>query len=503
MIKLTQLFFFLDLGGVERKIVDLVNNLPDEYYQKQIILSHGTGMMAEQLSSSNEVITLPEKHKLVQLIGMLGDREICHVHTTNENPFFLWAANLANVPVIINAIEGSIVSPWSHFSDIEVCESEAVRRHQPRPVRTEIIANGVKIPVSMPMHSTFQKNRRIILTEVRRPDKQLLLSLETSLEKIKSAIPESEGWIIGSDGSDHDGLLYFGKITHVGTFLHHADFLLNLSTHEASSNAVLEAMAHGVIPIVSTIGGNREIVRDGVTGFCIEEQTEEKILGRIIEILEAFRKEPEEFEKIRRRAYHFVCENFSRESMVNQYKRLYHRMLHSPAPRITKPLAPLLDNAATLEIFLDTLELYCFQPDAGIEAMEALSGQELSQPQLAFTQSILAREKLKSGDLQAAHGHITRALEIWPDQFYTALTAGYIFKLIGDIENAAQYFKAAYTADSDHIEAAFGYLECLLAMEQFEEAEQIAQHALKQLPADHALHSSITVLLRHLERQLR
>ncbi len=502
MIKLTQLFFFLDVGGVERKIVDLMNQLPGAEFDKQLILSHGAGMMARQLTPGCEVVVLPEKHKLITLIELLRDREISHIHTTNENPFFLWAASLANCPVIINAIEGSIVSPWSHYTDVEVCESETVRRHQPRPGRTEIIRNGIHVPATLP-DRRLRRAAKPVLIEVKRAGKNMQCSLETSFRQLKAATPDMEAWIIGSEGRDEDGLLYFGKINHVGHFLQHADFLLNLSTHEASSNAVVEAMAHGVIPIVSAIGGNKEIVENGVNGFTIDEHDHGEIVRRITQILDEFKTNPGEYAKIRLRAHAFARKHFPRSKMLDQYEKLYRGMLRSPAPHITKHLSVLLDNTQSSSLFLDMIERYCFHPGAGIEGMSSISAHEISAPQYAFIQTILARENLKHNNLTVAEKQINGALQAWPEAFYTALTGGQLYKALGDLDKAAHCFRMATKADPEHIEASFGYLECLLAMEAFAEAETLAGNILRQLPVNHVMHSTITVLLQHLEKQAR
>jgi glycosyltransferase involved in cell wall biosynthesis len=48
---------------------------------------------------------------------------------------------------------------------------------------------------------------------------------------------------------------------------------------------MLEGMACGKIVICSSIGGMREVIQDGVTGYLVSEQSPEEIASRINSIL--------------------------------------------------------------------------------------------------------------------------------------------------------------------------------------------------------------------------
>ena len=57
----------------------------------------------------------------------------------------------------------------------------------------------------------------------------------------------------------------------VNQFLNNSKIFALASNYEGMSFALLEAMAFGLVSIVSSIPGNREVIQDGVTGILVQE----------------------------------------------------------------------------------------------------------------------------------------------------------------------------------------------------------------------------------------
>ncbi|MGH8492647.1 MAG: glycosyltransferase family 4 protein [Moraxellaceae bacterium] len=92
--------------------------------------------------------------------------------------------------------------------------------------------------------------------------------------------------------------------------------LLFFSENEGMPNVVLEAMAHGCVPVLSEIEGvARDIVEDGVQGRIIDPVTDVVDFGQIQNIYRSGAG-------IRR-----VKEHFSIESVAKKYERLYRDIL--------------------------------------------------------------------------------------------------------------------------------------------------------------------------------
>ena len=57
------------------------------------------------------------------------------------------------------------------------------------------------------------------------------------------------------------------------------------SLSEGCSNALLEAMASGLCPVVTNIGGNRDVIIDGVNGRTVEAQDDQQLSDVLSEVL--------------------------------------------------------------------------------------------------------------------------------------------------------------------------------------------------------------------------
>lgn len=70
-------------------------------------------------------------------------------------------------------------------------------------------------------------------------------------------------------------------------WLSRARIFVNVSNQEGVPMAMLEAMACGLVPVVTAVGGVPDVIQDGVNGFLIEEPAQpSQIADRIITLLE-------------------------------------------------------------------------------------------------------------------------------------------------------------------------------------------------------------------------
>lgn len=70
-------------------------------------------------------------------------------------------------------------------------------------------------------------------------------------------------------GSALSGITFPGYVSEIYPHVLAADFFVSASLREGQSNALLEAMSVGVIPIVCAASGVADVVIDGVTGFIV------------------------------------------------------------------------------------------------------------------------------------------------------------------------------------------------------------------------------------------
>ena len=91
------------------------------------------------------------------------------------------------------------------------------------------------------------------------------------------------------------------------------------SRAEGISNTILEAMASGLPVIATDVGGNRELVVDGETGFLVPSGDAGAIAGR----LTWYRENPDALARHGRAGRERVLREFSLDVMVENYRRLY------------------------------------------------------------------------------------------------------------------------------------------------------------------------------------
>ncbi|HLD29049.1 MAG TPA: glycosyltransferase family 4 protein [bacterium] len=100
-----------------------------------------------------------------------------------------------------------------------------------------------------------------------------------------------------------------------------SDFFVLPSHAEGISNALLEAVSSGLVPVVSDIPGNREIVENpGEDGFRFSQEREEDLTGLFVKCMELAENE---VSKIRENQRNRIEKNYSIGKLADTYTRLF------------------------------------------------------------------------------------------------------------------------------------------------------------------------------------
>lgn len=119
-------------------------------------------------------------------------------------------------------------------------------------------------------------------------------------------------------------VVFCGYQRDVASYLANLDLLVSASRdNEGCSNAILEAMLARVPVVATDIGGNRELVRDGVTGALVPVDDDAALAGAIARLL----ADPLGVSAIVDRAHAMVASEFSLQRMVRDYEELYASLL--------------------------------------------------------------------------------------------------------------------------------------------------------------------------------
>ncbi len=116
---------------------------------------------------------------------------------------------------------------------------------------------------------------------------------------------------------------FLGKQDHVERLIPQAHVLLMPSEMESFGLAALEAMACGVVPVGTQVGGVPELITHGVDGFT---EAVGDIAGqgrRVVELL----GNPEVHERMSAAARHTALDRFCTGKIIPMYERLYEEVL--------------------------------------------------------------------------------------------------------------------------------------------------------------------------------
>ena len=108
-----------------------------------------------------------------------------------------------------------------------------------------------------------------------------------------------------------------------------ADVLLLPSLHESFGLVALEAMACGVVPVVTDRGGAAEFIQDGINGFLRDPDDIAGMAAAVLRVLGDPALQAQLAEDARRDA----SGEFGVSCVLKQYLDLYDRLLAGREPR--------------------------------------------------------------------------------------------------------------------------------------------------------------------------
>jgi glycosyltransferase involved in cell wall biosynthesis len=121
-----------------------------------------------------------------------------------------------------------------------------------------------------------------------------------------------------------DRVVFPGRANDVSKYLRSARFYLSTSESEGMSNALLEAMSFGVVPLISGVSGARDIVDHGRSGFLFEAGDLDDFVAKL-ELMN--RTAAESYWAMSNAARQSICQSFGIEQIAGQHLRIYRAAL--------------------------------------------------------------------------------------------------------------------------------------------------------------------------------
>jgi glycosyltransferase involved in cell wall biosynthesis len=116
---------------------------------------------------------------------------------------------------------------------------------------------------------------------------------------------------------------FLGRRGDIPDVLACCDIAVLPSRAEGLPNAVLEYMAAGLPTIASRVGGNAELIEDGVTGLLFPTENSEALAAALLRLL----GDPELAQRMAGSGQKIAVENYSFERLIREVDMLYTELL--------------------------------------------------------------------------------------------------------------------------------------------------------------------------------
>ncbi len=116
---------------------------------------------------------------------------------------------------------------------------------------------------------------------------------------------------------------FLGRCEDVGALLQLSDVCVLSSKAEGFSNAILEYMAAGRPVVATDVGGAREAVQEGQTGYLVSSGDQRTMADRIVALL----KDPDHARVMGERGRQMIEEKFSCQAQLRRTEDLYDKLL--------------------------------------------------------------------------------------------------------------------------------------------------------------------------------
>lgn len=361
-------------GGAEKQIYELAKGLDKNKYNVTVVSLDTYGQAPRQLIESTgcrlEIFRVVRIYGLTGLIqGVKFHRFLRknHIHVLQTYHFSsdIWGTfwgKLAGVPVIISnrrdmgfwrsGIHGVAyrwVNPWVTKM---IGNARSIREHIKTQEgipdeKLDVIYNGVDVP--SPQTAKFvgdvplKMPNDILIMHVAnlKPIKGHAYLLKAFVDIYKKH-PNVKLVLIGEDqlngvlqqqASDlgiKDRVIFLGKRKDACALLSLADICVLPSLSEGMSNSILEYMSAGKPVVATNVGGNPELVYNGINGLLVEKEDADGLRSALLTLIEDKNK----CLAMGHAGLERVKAEFSMQAMVGRYERMFTDLVYEKKIRI-------------------------------------------------------------------------------------------------------------------------------------------------------------------------
>lgn len=343
----------LKTGGLERILTDIARHHDSSESVPEFLAIREVGRFADEIRLTGRRVHLLQPSRRIGQISQMvrlfreGRFDVVHTHNTYPHLYASLAARLAGVPIVVNTRHGQRAGHgwksrtqfrWaSHLVDriIAVSDNAArlcVEADGVAARKVTRIWNGIDLS---DFAFTGPMTAPIAISVARLSAEKDFPTLLRAVALAIHDVPDLQLKLVG-DGPERsklEGLTrelgitscveFLGERTDVPNLLAQAGFFVSSSLTEGISLTLLEAMAVGLPVVATAVGGNSEIVTEGVTGQLVPPADPAALARAIVNMCRTEDRWPALGQAGRDR----VSEHFEVHRMVSDYERLYRELL--------------------------------------------------------------------------------------------------------------------------------------------------------------------------------
>jgi len=369
--RILHLITSFEIGGTERQAVELLKRIDRDRFDIRLAVLRNEGPFYQEiedlfpsvpefrLTSFYNRNALKQLRRLRRLL--ISEKiDLVHAHDFYSGLLGIAAARLAGVKVIACQRHLKLSDRRAHYvgtsvihrlADRLLVNSDAIRRRVinqriAHPRKITVIRNGVASGATPKAEA-----RSVIRRELSIDDTVVLVGVVARLDPIKGhrffidaaaevlrGHPDTHFVLIG-DGPLRseirerlekarltDRVHLLGDRSDVARLISGLDLLVLSSLHEGLPNAVMEAMAAGIPVVATAVGGTKELITDGETGFLAPPADSEALAWKINLAL----MKSDTRSQITAAARKRIESEYGMERMINSVERLYDELLKTP-----------------------------------------------------------------------------------------------------------------------------------------------------------------------------
>ncbi|MBC8115169.1 MAG: GT4 family glycosyltransferase PelF, partial [Candidatus Saccharimonas sp.] len=343
----------LKTGGLERILTDIARHHDSSECVPEFLAIREVGRFADEIRRTGCPVHLLQPAGRLGLVRQMmrlfrtGHFDVVHTHNTYPHLYASLAARLAGVPIVVNTRHGQRAGHgwksrtqfrWaSHLVDRIIAVSDDAARlcieaDGVAARKVTRIWNGIDLS---DFSFTGPAATPIAISVARLSAEKDFPTLLRAVARAIREVPDLQLKLVG-DGAERpklEGLTrelgitscveFLGERTDVPSLLAQAGFFVSSSLTEGISLTLLEAMAVGLPVVATAVGGNSEIVADGVTGQLVPPADPESLARAIVTMC----RNETRWTALGQAGRDRVSEHFEVRRMVSEYEHLYRELL--------------------------------------------------------------------------------------------------------------------------------------------------------------------------------